>query len=60
MQLYNRLIQKKKITFGDVTKENIKEHNPNWPEIHNHPYRMLIMWGSEFVKTFNKSVTRYW
>ena len=19
--------------FDDVTKENIKEHNPNWPEI---------------------------
>ena len=22
------------INFDDVIKENIKEHNPNWPEIH--------------------------
>ena len=21
------------INFDDVTKENIKEHNPNWPQI---------------------------
>ena len=25
------------INFDDVTKENIKEHNPNWPQIPNHP-----------------------
>ena len=27
------------INFDDVTKENIKEHNGNWPHIPNHPYR---------------------
>ena len=25
------------INFDDVTKENIKEHNLNWPEIPDHP-----------------------
>ena len=29
------------INFDDVTTENIKEHNPNWPEIPDHPYRRL-------------------
>ena len=29
------------INFDDVTKENIKEHNPNWPQISDHPYRIL-------------------
>ena len=31
------------INFDNITKENIKEHNHNWPKIHNHPYRMLII-----------------
>ena len=31
------------INFDDVTKENIKEHHPNWPEIPDHPYRILII-----------------
>ena len=26
-----------------ITKEDIKEHNPNWPEIPDHPYRILIV-----------------
>ena len=30
MQYYNKTIQKM-INFDDVTKENIKENNPNWP-----------------------------
>ena len=34
------------INFDDVTKENIKEHNPNWPQIHCHPYKILIIKGS--------------
>ena len=29
------------INFDDVVKENIKEHNPNWPQIPDHPYRTL-------------------
>ena len=24
-------------------QKNIKEHNPNWPEIPDHPYRILIV-----------------
>ena len=31
------------INFDDVTKENIIEHNPNWPQIPYHPYRILII-----------------
>ena len=30
----------------DVTKENIEEHNPNWPQILDHPYKILIIGGS--------------
>ena len=41
----------KMINFDDITKENIREHNPNWPETSDHPYRMLIVGGSESVKT---------
>ena len=26
------------INFDDVVKENIKEHNSNWPQIPDHPY----------------------
>ena len=35
----------------DVVKENIKEHNSNWPQIPDHPYRILIIWGSRSGKT---------
>ena len=31
------------IKFNDVTKENIKYHNPNRPQIHDHSYRILII-----------------
>ena len=31
------------INFYHVTKENIKEHNLNWPKILNHPYRILTI-----------------
>ena len=37
--------------FDDVTKESIKEHNPNMPQIPDHPYRILIIEGSAFGKT---------
>ena len=33
------------INFDDVRKEIIKKHNPNMPQIHHHPYRMLIIEG---------------
>ena len=38
------------INYDDVTKENIKKHNPNWPEIPDHPYIILIIRGSESRK----------
>ena len=41
----------KMINFDDVTKEETKEHNPNWPEIPDHPYRILIIGGSGSGKT---------
>ena len=39
------------INFHDVKKENIKEHNPNWPQIPYYPYRILIVRGSGSGKT---------
>ena len=39
------------INFGDVIKEETKEHNPNWLEIPDHPYRILIIGGSRSGKT---------
>ena len=39
------------IKFDDVVKENIKEHNPNWPQIPDDPYRILIIGGSGSGKT---------
>ena len=41
MQQHNKAIQKM-INFGNVTKEIIKEYNPNWPQIPVHPYRIII------------------
>ena len=32
--------------MDDVVKENTKEHNPNWPQIPDHPSRILIIEGS--------------
>ena len=32
--------------FDDVVKENIKEHNPNWPQIPDNPSRILVIGGS--------------
>ena len=34
------------IPLDNVTKENIKKHNPNWPQIPYHPYRKLIIGDS--------------
>ena len=39
------------INFDDVTKENIKKKNPDWPQIPDHPYRILIIGGSGSGKT---------
>ena len=34
------------INFDDVIKEAIKERNPNWPQIPDHPCRILLIGGS--------------
>ena len=46
---YNKKIQKN-INFN-VVKKNIKEHNPNWPQIPDHPYRILTIGGYESGET---------
>ena len=32
--------------FDYITKEDIKEHNSNWPEIPDHLHRVLIIGSS--------------
>ena len=39
------------INFQDVLKENIKEHNPNRPQIPDHLYLTLIFGSSGSEKT---------
>ena len=39
------------INLDDFTKENIEEHNPNWPQIPDHPYIILTIRGSGSGKT---------
>ena len=39
------------INFDDCIIENKTEHNKNWPCIPDHPYRILIIGGSESGKT---------
>ena len=41
----------KMINFDDVTKENMKEHDPSWPQILGYPHRTLIIGGSGSGKT---------
>ena len=36
--------------FDYITKENIKQHNPNWPKIPDYTYQVLIIRGSESGK----------
>ena len=31
------------INIFDVTNENTKGHNPNWSQIPDHPYRILLI-----------------
>ena len=37
--------------FNYITKEDIKEHNPNWSETPDYPYRILIVGASGSGKT---------
>ena len=39
------------INFDKYTNKNKIEHNSNYPYIPNHPYRILIIGGSESGKT---------
>ena len=39
------------INFDEHTNVNKKEHNPYWPYIPHHPYRILIIGGSGSGKT---------
>ena len=39
------------INFDNVAKENIKERNPNWPQIPCHLYRIIIIGSSGSRKT---------
>ena len=34
------------ISFVDVTAENIRKHNTKWPQVLDHPYKILIIGGS--------------
>ena len=49
----NNIIKRytKMINFDDVTKEETKEHNLNWPEIPDDSYRILIIGSSGSGKT---------
>ena len=38
------------INFDDVTKQNIKEHTPNWPQISDHPNRILTIEALDLEK----------
>ena len=46
------------INFDDYTNKNKTEHNLKWPYIPDHPYRILIIGGSESGKT-NAKLSRY-
>ena len=41
------------INFNNVGKENIKERNPNWPQIPSHLYRIIIIIGSSGSRKTN-------
>ena len=44
------------IKFGEVTKENTLKRNPCWPQISDHPYRILIVGDSGSKKQMHYSV----
>ena len=52
------------INFDDYANENKTEHNQKWPNIPDHPYRILIIGGSGSEKNkciieFNNQPARY-
>ena len=45
------------INFDECTNENKRKHDPNWPYIPDHPYRVLInlrVWKDKYIIKFNK------
>ena len=38
------------INTDDITKENIKDHNPSWPQITDQPYGVMIIAGPRIWK----------
>ena len=45
-----KIKKKKRLNFDDAAKENIKEHNPNWPKNPDHSCRILITEDSGYGK----------
>ena len=41
------------INFDDVTKENMKEHNPNWSQIPDHPQTVRDLVSGNKNSLFN-------
>ena len=41
-----RIFRYKMINFDDYANESKTQHNPKWPNIPGHPYRILIIGGS--------------
>ena len=39
------------INLDNIVNNNNQQHNENWPYIPNHPYKILIIGGSESGKT---------
>ena len=38
------------INFDDYSNENRRKHNPNWPYVPDHPYRILIVGGQDLER----------
>ena len=34
-----------------IANENIKEHNSNWPQVPDYPFRISIIWASRSKET---------
>ena len=39
------------VNFDNVTRENLKEQNPAWSQIPDHPHRLFIITVSVSAKT---------
>ena len=52
------------INCNDITRDNIREYNPNWMKIPDQPYRILTTGdcgsGKINVLLNNVLATRYW